>query len=127
MVIVEICVDSVESAVAAEQGGAHRVELCSALFEGGTLLSFFLSLLLFLSFNHIFSGLTPSAGMMRITRSKITIPINVLIRPRAGDFCYTEAEFDVIKHGMSFKTSPSFFSSVLLLFSLPPLPCYCSQ
>eukprot|EP00026_Physarum_polycephalum_P011598 Phypoly_transcript_11833.p1 GENE.Phypoly_transcript_11833~~Phypoly_transcript_11833.p1 ORF type:complete len:224 (+),score=10.83 Phypoly_transcript_11833:281-952(+) len=76
MVVVELCIDSVASAVAAEQGGANRAELCACLFEG---------------------GLTPSVGMIQAVRSRIKIPLFVLIRPRAGDFCYDEAEFDIIK------------------------------
>ncbi|GAB4191609.1 MAG: copper homeostasis protein CutC [Thermoflexibacter sp.] len=72
----EICIDSVHSAIEAEKGGADRVELCNNLFEGGT---------------------TPSAGSITLCRKHIQIGLFVLIRPRGGDFLYSDLEFEIIK------------------------------
>lgn len=77
MVKVEVCIDSLEGALAAQQGGAHRVELCDNLLEGGT---------------------TPSAGTIVLARQLLEIDLNVIIRPRGGDFCYSELEFEVMQY-----------------------------
>lgn len=75
-ILVEACVDSVASSVAAERGGARRLELCDAIFDGGT---------------------TPSAGMIAACKAAVSIPVFVLIRPRGGGFVYSSAERDVMQ------------------------------
>lgn len=73
--LLEVCVDSVESAIAAQKGGADRIELCSNLLIGGT---------------------TPSMSLYTEIRKQIDIPIHILIRPRFGDFCYSEYEYKIM-------------------------------
>ncbi len=73
----EVCIDSIQSAINAEIGGAARVELCDNLFEGGT---------------------TPSAGTIEVVRKHISIGLHVIIRPRGGDFLYSDLEFEIMKN-----------------------------
>jgi copper homeostasis protein len=74
--ILEIAANSVASALAAQQGGANRVELCTALELG---------------------GLTPSHAQIALARDHLRIPLYVLIRPRAGDFLYTDLECETMQ------------------------------
>ena len=74
--ILEVCADSVESVLAAEKGGADRIELCGNVVIGGT---------------------TPSESLFCEIRKHSDIRIHALIRPRFGDFCYTDYEFDIIR------------------------------
>jgi copper homeostasis protein len=78
MFLFEICANSVRSCLAAQEGGAHRVELCAALPEGGT---------------------TPSYGEIIQARELLTTTrLHVIIRPRAGDFLYSELEIGSMLH-----------------------------
>ena len=72
----EVCANSVASALAAQEGGAIRVELCENLNDGGT---------------------TPSHGQIALARKLLAIKLYVLIRPRGGDFLYSATEFEVMK------------------------------
>lgn len=78
---VEICANSFESAKAAQDAGADRIELCTELSVG---------------------GLTPSLGLIEKTIIDLDIPIHVLIRPRSGNFTYSEEEFDVMLRDIAF-------------------------
>ncbi len=75
-VLVEACVDSVTSALAAERGGAGRLELCDNLSDGGT---------------------TPSAGMISAVKAAVRIPVFVIVRPRGGGFIYSDVELGVMR------------------------------
>jgi copper homeostasis protein len=75
-ILLEVCAGSLASCLAAQAGGAARVELCDNLSEGGT---------------------TPSYGTVAVARDRLHIAINVMIRPRAGDFLYDEAEIEVMR------------------------------
>jgi copper homeostasis protein len=72
----EICVDNIESAIDAQNAGADRIELCDNLMEGGT---------------------TPGYGIIVSARKYLTIRLNVIIRPRGGDFLYSDLEYDIMK------------------------------
>jgi copper homeostasis protein len=74
--LLEACVNSAPSAVEAQLGGANRVELCENMLEGGC---------------------TPSAGTIKYAKQHLSIPVFVMIRPRGADFCYSEAEFGIMK------------------------------
>src|SRR3954470_4917005 len=75
-VVVEACVDAIDAALEAERGGGSRIELCGELMQG---------------------GVTPSAGLIAAVWDKIDIPLFVLVRPRTGDFLYTDDELDVMR------------------------------
>jgi len=72
LVLIEVCVENTDGLVAAQRAGADRVELCASLLEG---------------------GLTPSWGMVEEAKRVATIPFHVIVRPRGGDFLYSEIEF----------------------------------
>ncbi|GLU42750.1 copper homeostasis protein CutC [Allomuricauda sp. NBRC 101325] len=74
--LVEICANSLESAMHAVKAGADRIELCSELGVG---------------------GITPSAGLIRLVKKQLNIPVHVLLRPRGGHFTYSDYEFEVMK------------------------------
>ncbi len=75
--LLEVCANSVESAIEAEKGGAQRVELCDNILEGGT---------------------TPSHAAISLARKHLSIDLYVIIRPRGGDFLYSPLELEIMKH-----------------------------
>lgn len=77
---VEVCANTIESAIAAERGGADRIELCDNIAEGGT---------------------TPSYGMISFVKKHLSLDIHVLIRPRGSDFIYCSEEIEIIKNDIA--------------------------
>ena len=74
--LIEVCCAHLQSGIAAQEGGAARIELCDNLYEGGT---------------------TPSFAAIKMAKEKLNIGINVMIRPRGSDFCYSDDEFEIMK------------------------------
>lgn len=77
--MLEVCVDSADSALIAANAGASRLELCSNLIIGGT---------------------TPTTALIELTKELVSIPVHVLIRPRFGDFFYTQLEVETMKRNI---------------------------
>lgn len=95
-ITLEVCVDSVDGLAAAQAGGADRIELCGALDIG---------------------GLTPSAGLLRVAASS-PVPVVAMIRPRGGDFCFDEAETQLMLHEID-AVAAAGLQGVVLGASLP--------
>jgi len=74
--MIEICATNIQSGIAAQRGGAKRIELCDNIYEGGT---------------------TPSYAAIKLVLAKLDIQVNIMIRPRGSDFCYDENEFEIMK------------------------------
>jgi copper homeostasis protein len=85
--IVEVCANSLQSALNAQKGGAHRIELCTELGVG---------------------GITPSYGLLKKVKEQVKIPVHVLIRPRSGDFTYSDAEFQTMLEDIALCVSLGF-------------------
>jgi copper homeostasis protein len=79
--ILEVPVFDIQSAIIAQQAGAHRIELCSSMPEG---------------------GITPSHGMIKWAKENLKIPFYVMIRPRGGNFVYSKAEIEIMLHDIRF-------------------------
>ncbi len=80
MISLEVCADSLTSIYAAEAGGANRIELCANLYEGGT---------------------TPCLAQIKQAKAKTKLKLNVIIRPRGGDFLYNNDEFELMKNDIA--------------------------
>jgi copper homeostasis protein len=80
-IIFELCAESIDACFAARAGGAHRIELCSTLSEG---------------------GVTPSYGLINKAIQYGGLPVHILLRPRGGDFVYTDAELDVMREDLAY-------------------------
>ena len=76
-ILLEIVTSTVEDCIAAESGGADRIELCAAIATG---------------------GLTPSLGTLIETKKRVRIPVVAMVRPRTGGFCYSDEDFAVMRH-----------------------------
>jgi len=81
MISLEVCANSAQSAIEGQKGGAIRIELCDNLTEGGT---------------------TPSLSQIEESRQLIDIQLNILIRPREGDFLYSDLEFEIMKQDIHY-------------------------
>lgn len=79
-IVFELCAETIDACLAARQGGAARIELCSGLSEG---------------------GLTPSHALIRAAIAQSGLPVHVLIRPRGGDFLYSAAELEVMREDIA--------------------------
>ena len=79
--LLEICANSYQSAINAEKGDAHRIELCENLSVG---------------------GVTPNRNLIKQVVEKLSMPVNVLIRPRGGNFVYTDKEFNQMLNDIKF-------------------------
>ncbi|MEM9361279.1 MAG: copper homeostasis protein CutC [Bacteroidota bacterium] len=79
--LVEVCANSLESALNAEKAGADRIELCSELGVG---------------------GITPSHGLILEVKKRLKIPVHILIRPRSGHFTYSSFDMEVMKNDIAF-------------------------
>ena len=95
--MLEVAIFNIESAIQAQAAGANRLELCENPSEGGT---------------------TPSYGTLRVVAKKISIPVFPIIRPRGGDFLYTNAEFEVMKNDIQICKELG-FSGVVIGLLLP--------
>ncbi|UFH55580.1 copper homeostasis protein CutC [Spirosoma sp. KNUC1025] len=95
--LVEVGAYSLESCLRAQRAGAGRIELCGGLAEGGT---------------------TPSAGLIQLARQGLTIPFYVMIRPRGGDFYYSDTELSVMKADI--QLAKSFGADGIVLGLLQP-------
>src|ERR1700751_3547441 len=75
-IVFELCAETIDACLAAKEGGAHRIELCSGLSEG---------------------GLTPSHGLVQAAIERSGLAVHVLLRPRGGGFDYTKSEVAVMR------------------------------
>ncbi|WP_109397588.1 copper homeostasis protein CutC [Proteus faecis] len=96
MATLEICCFGAECALVAERAGADRIELCTSPAEG---------------------GITPSYGMLRQVRELVRIPVHPIVRPRGGDFCYSQADFSAMKNDISLIRDMGFSGAVVGLLN----------